>query len=398
MGEAAVEAGADLVLAGTTEFEAGGKHMTDTFSVRFLPFPGKLDAFKEGILLSKLDKDTMSKQKRLKTRRLVPGMPKIKSGTPSAPVVTATTLGGREAFEIDVTNTMMLGGAPVTMVNRTVFAKFGSNRVRRRRLHRLARGAGQAAAGALPRVAQLRPVQVMRWLLVIALLGCKGSEPSPAPPAATPAATPPAAAKPVNEMDEKMRHCPLALDGAASVLSNIDGGVRFTIKAPEAEVAEARKRSHHIVEFAAKKTREGHGGLRREGRRPHAELPGRHRWRDDGRDRRGWGRAARHHGRAGSNRGAAFGDARARAEVSVRRRHDHDGPVGASAYSPFSHPPAQGLGAPEQSVGRCLCPIADGWSCWRRLDRACTSGIWNPWPTDRPGLPGSIQTRWATRT
>ncbi len=58
-----------------------------------------------------------------------------------------------------------------------------------------------------------------------------------------------------------MRHCPLALDGAASTVEDIDGGVRFTIKVPEAAVAELRRRSHHIVEFAAKKTREGHGGF-----------------------------------------------------------------------------------------------------------------------------------------
>ena len=34
-------------------------------------------------------------------------------------------LGGREAFEVNVTNTLTLGGQPVTMINRSVFAKFG---------------------------------------------------------------------------------------------------------------------------------------------------------------------------------------------------------------------------------------------------------------------------------
>lgn len=56
-----------------------------------------------------------------------------------------------------------------------------------------------------------------------------------------------------------MRHCPLALDGATSVLEDVDGGVRFTIDAPEATRDEARRRAHHIVEFAARKTRQGHG-------------------------------------------------------------------------------------------------------------------------------------------
>ena len=34
-------------------------------------------------------------------------------------------LGGREAFRLDVTNTLAMGGAPVKMKVATVFAKFG---------------------------------------------------------------------------------------------------------------------------------------------------------------------------------------------------------------------------------------------------------------------------------
>jgi len=109
----------------------------------------------------------------------------------------------------------------------------------------------------------------MRWLLLIALLGCKTSDSSSKPSsetAAAPEAKPTAAdgkpaAKPPDEMDEKMRHCPLALDGGQSVLQDIDGGVRFSIRVPDALVADARRRAHHIVEFAAKKTRDGHGGF-----------------------------------------------------------------------------------------------------------------------------------------
>jgi hypothetical protein len=90
----------------------------------------------------------------------------------------------------------------------------------------------------------------MRWLLLVALIGCKSSE---SKPEAKPAPKQP------DQMDEKMRHCPLALDGATTTVTDIDGGVRFTIKPPTALVDEARRRGHHIVEFAARKTRQGHG-------------------------------------------------------------------------------------------------------------------------------------------
>lgn len=83
-------------------------------------------------------------------------------------------------------------------------------------------------------------MHVKRWLLLIVLACCK-SKPAP------------------DEMDEKMRHCPLALDGAVAKLEDIDGGVRFTITAPN--TAEVQRRAHHVVAFAAKKTREGHGGF-----------------------------------------------------------------------------------------------------------------------------------------
>ena len=106
---------------------------------------------------------------------------------------------------------------------------------------------------------------MMRWLMLLAVLGCKSSkqEQEPRASVATPAPVAVAidakAPKPPDEMDEKMRHCPLAIDGATSTLEDIAGGVRFTIKAPDAALAEARRRAHHVVEFAAKKTREGHG-------------------------------------------------------------------------------------------------------------------------------------------
>ncbi len=109
--------------------------------------------------------------------------------------------------------------------------------------------------------------QVRRFMFVAVFAACSSSDSKPTP-AAPPSATPPSAAplskpaaKPPDEMDEKMRHCPLALDGATSTLEDIEGGVRFTVQVPENQVEEARKRAHHVVDFAAKRTREGHGGF-----------------------------------------------------------------------------------------------------------------------------------------
>lgn len=99
--------------------------------------------------------------------------------------------------------------------------------------------------------------------LLILLMACRSTESKPPPAAQQPAGSQAVAAshKPPDEMDERMRHCPLALDGATSNLEDIDGGVRFTIKPREADVEEARRRAHHIVDFAAKRTREGHGSF-----------------------------------------------------------------------------------------------------------------------------------------
>jgi hypothetical protein len=95
----------------------------------------------------------------------------------------------------------------------------------------------------------------MRWLVFVLLAGCGSSDSRPVPKAE------PTASKPPDEMDERMRHCPLALDGATSTLEDIPGGVRFVVTAPVAVVGEARRRAQHIVEFAAKRTRDGHGGF-----------------------------------------------------------------------------------------------------------------------------------------
>src|SRR5688572_33165041 len=78
----------------------------------------------------------------------------------------------------------------------------------------------------------------MRWLVVLCLVACSKSDKAPPKP---------------DDMDEKMRHCPLAVDGAASTMTLAGGGVEFEIKAPTDKVAEVQRRTHHIVEFAAKR-------------------------------------------------------------------------------------------------------------------------------------------------
>jgi hypothetical protein len=95
----------------------------------------------------------------------------------------------------------------------------------------------------------------MRGLVLVAVLGCGHSDSTPPAPEPAPTRTP----KPPDEMDEKMRHCPLAIEGAAAILEDIDAGVRFTVTAPGPGLAETRRRAHHLVDFAAKRTRQGHG-------------------------------------------------------------------------------------------------------------------------------------------
>lgn len=70
------------------------------------------------------------------------------------------------------------------------------------------------------------------------------------------------APKPPDQMDEKMRHCPLAIDGATTELFDVANGIRFDIKAPAPKVDEVRRRSHHLVDFAAKRHVQGtHGAF-----------------------------------------------------------------------------------------------------------------------------------------
>jgi hypothetical protein len=82
----------------------------------------------------------------------------------------------------------------------------------------------------------------MRLLAVLLVVAC-GKSSTEDKPADKP--------KAVDDMDEKMRHCPVAIDGAASTLVDVDGGVQFEVKAPADQVAETQRRAHHVVDFAA---------------------------------------------------------------------------------------------------------------------------------------------------
>ena len=114
--------GADILLSGTTEFEAAGKMMRDNFIIRFIPFPGSLSSFKD-VLLDQMSQKNIDKQIE-KTAGANPAVPKLESGVPAV-ATTDMKLGGREAVRLDVTNTITVGGAPVKMRIATVFAKFG---------------------------------------------------------------------------------------------------------------------------------------------------------------------------------------------------------------------------------------------------------------------------------
>lgn len=100
-------------------------------------------------------------------------------------------------------------------------------------------------------------------VMLVMLVACNSRESKPAPNAQS--GPPPAelkpAPKPPDEMDERMRHCPLALEGAISTLEDIARGVRFVVKVPDTSLEEVRRRARHVVDFAARRTREGHGGF-----------------------------------------------------------------------------------------------------------------------------------------
>ncbi len=115
--------GADLVLASPEDTQIGDKLVGDTFVVRFLPVPGSFAEFRVQVLSSmkqaNID-EAMSAQ-----NRAHPDLPKIMAE--AAPVtVTDATVGGREAFQIEVRNTITIDSQPTTNIGSTYFVKFGS--------------------------------------------------------------------------------------------------------------------------------------------------------------------------------------------------------------------------------------------------------------------------------
>jgi len=103
----------------------------------------------------------------------------------------------------------------------------------------------------------------MRYAVVLlALVACKGEDKRPAEPArAAIAPVAPGVDKPADDMDEKMRHCPISLAGVKATVSDVEGGVQFEVRGQGAAIDDIRKRAKHVVEFAAGRAQAGvHGG------------------------------------------------------------------------------------------------------------------------------------------
>ncbi len=92
------------------------------------------------------------------------------------------------------------------------------------------------------------------WILIVG--GCGKSAPKPAEGSAAPPSRPP------DDLDEKMRHCPLTVDGAVATYAFETTGTRWEITSSSAAaVEEIQRRAKHVVEFAAGRSEKGvHGG------------------------------------------------------------------------------------------------------------------------------------------
>ncbi len=113
----------DLALKGPDEFPVGDKTARDTFTVDYLPYQGSLEAFEKEFLAS-MTQGNLDRAIALHAKDNS-AITSLKSGVPDS-VVSATTLGGRQAFRIENHNTITVDDASQVMtVNTTVFAKFG---------------------------------------------------------------------------------------------------------------------------------------------------------------------------------------------------------------------------------------------------------------------------------
>jgi hypothetical protein len=114
--------GADVVLAGPGETAVGDKLVGDTFVIRFLPAPGALAEVKTAVLAA-MNKVNIN-QGLAEQHRAHPDLPALSATVPPV-AVTDTRVAGREAFRIDITNTLTIEGQPTTNVGMTYFVKFG---------------------------------------------------------------------------------------------------------------------------------------------------------------------------------------------------------------------------------------------------------------------------------
>jgi hypothetical protein len=108
-----------------------------------------------------------------------------------------------------------------------------------------------------------RPAGVLSVsLLALASVACRSGDadppapaPSPAASVAAPAATsaaPPATAP--DPLAEKLRHCPLTVEGAATAIADVDGGIELVVTAKdEARALEIRSRVKHLEELTSDK-------------------------------------------------------------------------------------------------------------------------------------------------
>jgi hypothetical protein len=89
-------------------------------------------------------------------------------------------------------------------------------------------------------------------ILVLAPACAKEVKPA-SPPAPAVASAAPAPADP---LAERLRHCPLTVDGTEVAVSDADSGVLFRVKAADGEMrAEVVRRAHHLEEFTRQKGR-----------------------------------------------------------------------------------------------------------------------------------------------
>ena len=115
----------DLALKSPDEYPLGDKAARDTFTIDYVPFKGSLDAFKTQFL-AMMTQANLDRAIALHAKDNA-AITSMKGGVPES-TVTATKLGGRDAFRLENRNLITVNdNMQVMTVNRTVFAKFGDD-------------------------------------------------------------------------------------------------------------------------------------------------------------------------------------------------------------------------------------------------------------------------------